>query len=134
MARKNELTRESDADRLQADKAARLKGQRQAELWLEWHAERRGIALPPCDYSVRFQTEEDGTGLAVLTERYGCPAVDGGELMRLPVPAWAMPQKRVDLWHAAHQSGATLAHCADEGTGWRANREQRLKSRAAKGL
>jgi len=41
-----------------------------------------------------------------------------------PLPSWAVPMPRVDLWHAAHQLGLDWNECYCEGKGYRVRREQ----------
>ena len=138
MSKTNHLTRLSHSIWAQADRETKASAQTLALRWLEWKCQRDGIALPAKPWRAEF-LEDDGVCEAVLIEKFDSrwhgPQYEvtygprGGrkqvavyrrpqELMRVAVPAWAMPVKRADLWHAAHQAGLPLADCADEGAGY----------------
>lgn len=111
-----------------ARKAAPVGAQAQAVLWLKWHCDRSGIEWPA--FAVRAEFHTDGpSGIAVLLEdtsnhrvswasAYTKPKQPPNEVLRVEVPAWAMPTTRADLFHAAMQNGHALSDCLALGMGY----------------
>lgn len=94
-----------------------------AEKYLAWYCAKHGIELPDNHYrntlSYAFHADNDGQCFAYISRRVPESRGYRGkrvlahsvEEAKISIPAWAMPCKRADLWHAAHQAGADLTVC-----------------------
>lgn len=103
--------------------------QHYAEAYLTWYCAKHAIELPENDhrntlsYAFHFS---NGECFAYISRKvpesrgYGGYGRHGKRVLahsveeaKIRIPAWAMPCRRVDLWHAAHQAGADLTICDD---------------------
>lgn len=90
--------------------------------YLKWHCAKHGIELPTdhyrntLTYSFYF---ERGECLAYISRnipesrdhRDRRVLAHTEQEAKIVLPAWAMPYKRVDMWHAAHQAGGSMETC-----------------------
>lgn len=99
--------------------------ERTAKLYLNWVCERDGIEQPELSgyrgygHKITLSFYED----RAVFEEYipESHSYKGRKLVRVPpcyetilevpLPPWAIPTKRADLWHAAHQAGAPPGRC-----------------------
>jgi hypothetical protein len=116
-----------------------LQGDSACVAWIKWRADRDGVTLPAFD-SVRVYQSNAPNAPSPEYSAYLYRTTprsyyrDGATLQvgLVTIPAHAIPFARVDLWHAAHQSGATLAECYAEGMAWRVYAERTEKARATR--